>query len=257
MLLTAALLFTGCDLLEEAKDELTDLTNPLVGQVMLVGIAEPDDPTVATALEGTDWEMGMFAQTFLADATSANDLSNAPVSDATVKLKVGANQAIQLMEDEDGSYSATHEDGLVYQVNANVEVSVNLEGGPALLKNKLPPEPDVDIPSQQAKGAKMIVDLEGTNYNAVLGVVVNAQSQAIVWSNEPTTAEEIYDFTHNDEAIRKLEIPGASFANPGVYAVGIAGLVNGDPDEFENVNSLLSGFMAGKMSLYPVTVMPN
>ena len=257
MLLTAALLFTGCDLLEEAREELTDLTNPLVGQVMIVGIAEPDDPTVAQALEGTDWEQGIFAQVFLADATSANDLSNAPVGSATVKAKVGANGAIRLIEDTEGSYLATHQDGLVYQVNANVEVSVNLEGGPALLRNKLPSEPDVAIPSQQAKGAKMIVDLEGTDYNAVLGVVVNAQTQAIVWSNEPTTAEEIYDFTHNDEAIRKLEIPGASFANPGVYAVGIAGLVNGDADQFENVNSLLSGFMAGKMSLYPVTVLPN
>ena len=72
MLLTAALLFTGCDLLEEAREELTDLTNPLVGQVMIVGIAEPDDPTVAQALEGTDWEQGVFAQAFLADATNAN-----------------------------------------------------------------------------------------------------------------------------------------------------------------------------------------
>ena len=96
MLLTAALLFTGCDLLEEARDELTDLTNPLVGQVMIVGIAEPDDPTVAQALEGTDWEQGIFAQAFLADATNANDLSNAPVGSATVKAKVGTNQPIRL-----------------------------------------------------------------------------------------------------------------------------------------------------------------
>jgi len=257
MLLTAALLLTGCDLLEDAREELTDLTNPLVGQVMLVGIAEPEDATVAAALEGTDWEMGMFAQVFLADATSANDLSNAPVGDATVKAKIGANEAILLTEDDAGSYSASNLDGLVYQVNANVEVSVNLEGGPALLTNKLPEEPDLDIPTQQAKGAKMIVDLADGNYNAVLGVVVNAQTQAVVWSNEPTTAEEIYDFTHNDEAVNKLEIPGASFANPGVYAVGIAGLVNGEAEDFENVNSLLSGFMAGKMSLYPVTVLPN
>ena len=49
MLLTAALLLTGCDLLEDAREELTDLTNPLVGQVMLVGIAEPEDATVAAA----------------------------------------------------------------------------------------------------------------------------------------------------------------------------------------------------------------
>ena len=66
-----------------------------------------------------------------------------------------------------------------------------------------------------------------------------------MWSNEPTTGEEIYDFTHNDESIRKLEIRVR--ASPTwVYAVGVAGLVNGDPDQFENVNSLLSGSWLGK-----------
>jgi len=256
MLVTLMLLLPGCDLIQDARDELTDLTNPLVSQALLVGIAEPEDDAVANALAQTDWNMGVIAQVFLADATSADDLSNAPVGDATVKLKIGGNQPIRLEEDETGSYSATNEDGLVYQVSADVEVSVNLEGGPALLVNKLPQEPDVDVPTQQAKGAKLVVDLTNRSYNAVLGVVINAQTSNVVWSNEPATAEEIYNFGHSDGFVNKLEIPGSAFASPGVYAVGIAGLVNGNVDDFDNVNSLLSSFMAGKMSIYPVTVLP-
>ena len=69
MIFAATLLLTGCDLLDEAREELDNLTNPLVGQVLVVGIDEPDDANVAAALEGTDWDMGVFAQVFLADAS--------------------------------------------------------------------------------------------------------------------------------------------------------------------------------------------
>jgi hypothetical protein len=257
MLFAALLLLPGCDLLNDARDELTGLTNPLVGQALIVGIAEPEDELVAAALAGTEWNMGILAQVFLADATSADDLSNAPVGGANVNAKVGAHEAVRLEEDDDGSYSGTNDDGLFYQVNADVEISVKMEGGPALLSNKLPQAPDVDIPTQQNKGAKLVVDLSGGNFNAVFGVVINAQTSAVVWSNEPTTPEEIYNFGHGSGFVESLEIPGATFANPGLYAVGIAGLVNGNADDFDNVNTLLSSFMAGKMSLYPVTVLPN
>lgn len=257
MLFAALLLLPGCDLLEDARDELTNLTNPLVGQALVVGIDEPEDELVAAALANTDWNLGVLAQVFLADATSADDLSNAPVENGTVNAIVGANAAVRLKEDDPGSYSASNEDGLVYQVSADVEITVNLEGGPALMTNKLPQAPDLDIPAQQNKGAKLVVDMTGGNYNAVLGVVINAQTANVVWSNEPTTPEEIYDFGHGSGFVDSLEIPGATFSNPGVYAIGIAGLVNGDADSFDNVNTLLSSFMAGKMSLYPMTVLPN
>ena len=256
MIFAATLLLTGCDLLDEAREELDNLTNPLVGQVLVVGIDEPDDANVAAALEGTDWDMGVFAQVFLADATSADDLSKAPVGQATVKATVGANDPIRLEEIETGSYTATNADGLVYQVNANVEISVDLEGGAGILSNKLPAAPELNIPKQQSQNTALVVNLSG-NYNAVLGVVVNAQNQNVIWSNEPTTPEEIYNFSRSTDIVETLEIPASAFSSPGVYAVGVAGLVNGNSDDYENVNSLLSGFMAGKMGLYPVTVLPN
>jgi hypothetical protein len=257
MLFAALLLLPGCDLLEDARDELTDLTNPLVGQAMVIGIAEPENELVAAALENTDWNMGVFAQVFLADATSADDLSKAPVGGATVNIVVGGNEAIRLVENESGSYSASNEDGLVYQVGADVEVSVKMEGGPAMMDGQLPQAPDVELPAQQNKGAKMVVNLSGGNFNAVLGVVFDAETSEVVWSNEPTTPEELYDFGHSNEFVTSLEIPGVTFSKAGIYAVGIAGLVNGEADEFDNVNTLLSSFMAGKMSIGAVTVMPN
>jgi hypothetical protein len=257
MLFAALLLLPGCDLLEDARDELTGLTNPLVGQAMVIGIAEPENELVAAALENTDWDMGVFSQVFLADATSADDLSNAPVGGANVNLVVGGNAAVRLQENESGSYSATNDDGLVYQVGANVEISVKLEGGPAKMNGLLPQAPTVAIPAQQNKGAKMVVDLSDGNFNAVLGVVFDAETSDVVWSNEPTTPEEIYDFGHSSDLVTSLEIPGATFSKAGIYAVGIAGLVNGEASEFDNVNSLLSSFMAGKMTINAVTVLPN
>jgi hypothetical protein len=201
--------------------------------------------------------LGVFAQVFLADATSADDLSKAPVGGATVNIVVGGNEAIRLVENESGSYSASNEDGLVYQVGADVEVSVKMEGGPAMMDGQLPQAPDVELPAQQNKGAKMVVNLSGGNFNAVLGVVFDAETSEVVWSNEPTTPEELYDFGHSNEFVTSLEIPGVTFSKAGIYAVGIAGLVNGEADEFDNVNTLLSSFMAGKMSIGAVTVMPN
>jgi hypothetical protein len=257
MLFAALLLLPGCDLLEDAREELTDLTNPLVGQAMLIGIAEPENELVAAALSETDWNQGVIAQVFLADATSADDMSKAPVGGAMVNMVVGGNAAVRLEENESGSYSASNEDGLVYQVGADVEVSVKLEGGPAMLHAQLPQAPSADLPAQQNKGAKMVIDLSADNFNAVLGVVFDAQTSEVVWSNEPTTAEEIYAFGHSDGFVNSLEIPGATFSNPGVYAVGVAGLVNGESSDFDNVNTLLSSFMAGKMTLHAVTVMPN
>jgi len=257
MLFAALLLLPGCDLLEDARDELTGLTNPLVGQAMVIGIAEPENELVAAALAETEWSQGVFAQVFLADATSADDLSKAPVGGANVNIVVGGNAAVRLNEDESGSYSASNEDDLVYQVGANVAISVNLEGGPALMGGQLPQATTADIPSQQNKGAKMVIDLSADSFNAVLGVVFDAQTSQVVWSNEPTTAEEVYAFGHSDGFVTSLEIPGPTFSNPGIYAVGIAGLVSGEASEFDNMNTLLSSFMAGKMSLYAVTVMPN
>jgi len=41
-----------------------------------------------------------------------------------------------------------------------------------------------------------------------------------------------------------------------VYAVGVAGMGAGEPDQFINVNTALSSVIAGKMKFYPVTVAP-
>ncbi len=253
MLLTFIALIGGCDLITDIQEELDGLTNPLVGQGIMIGIDTPDDEVLRQAIVGTEWENGGLIEIFLADATSIDNMADAPVIGATVKATVGNNAPVRLTEDSAGSYSAFSEDGLVYEEGAEVTVSVNLEGGPALFSTILPRAPDLDLPAQHDQGEKLILDLTEYAYENVLALVINAQTQAVVWSNEPTTPQEIYDFTHADSFVDRLEIPGTAFASQGIYAVGIAGLVVGEADGFDNMNTLLSSIMTGKMSLFPVS----
>jgi len=253
MLFTLIALIGGCDLLSDIQEELDGLTNPLVGQGIMIGIDTPDDPTLRQAIEGTEWENGGAIEIFLADATSIDNMADAPVIGAIVKATVGSNDPIRLIEESDGAYSAFSEDGLIYEEGEEVTVSVNLAGGPALFSTILPRAPDLDIPAQHTQGEKLILDLTEYAYENVLALVINVQTQAVVWSNEPTTPQEIYDFTHASSFVDRLEIPGTAFSNQGVYAVGIAGLVVGDAEGFDNMNTLLSSIMTGKMSLFPVS----
>jgi len=253
MLFTLVTLIGGCDLLNDIQEELDGLTNPLVGQGIMIGIDTPDDPTLQQAIAGTDWENGGAIEIFLADATSIDNMAESPVVGAIVKATIGDNAPVRLIEDSDGSYSAFSEDGLIYEEGEEITVSVNLEGGPALFSTILPRAPELDIDMQHSQGEKLMLDLTEYAYENVLAMVINTQTQAIVWSNEPSTPQEIYDFTHSDSFVDRLEIPGTAFANQGVYAVGVAGLVVGDAEQFDNMNTLLSSIMTGKMSLFPVS----
>ena len=52
----------------------------------------------------------------------------------------------------------------------------------------------------------------------------------------------------------KVVIPGAAFPESGVYAVGVAGMHVGETEDYEEVNTALSSFLAGEMSFYGVVV---
>jgi hypothetical protein len=68
--------------------------------------------------------------------------------------------------------------------------------------------------------------------------------------------QSLYDFTHMDGSVNSLEIPASAFPSESVYAVGIAGIENADPETFDGVNILLTSFMAGKVTFYPVSTIP-
>jgi hypothetical protein len=74
----------------------------------------------------------------------------------------------------------------------------------------------------------------------------------VTHDNLPTDISEVLEMGGNDDTSSTLEIPGSAFAAESIYAVGIGGLVKADSADFEEVNTLLSGFKSGTMSFYPV-----
>ena len=255
-LLSAAFLFLpGCDLLGEAIEEFEGLTNPLVAQVFLLGVATPEDADLAAAIEDSSMEMDRAIQVFLADAASADDLENAPVSGAAVTVQVGPGSAVDLDEAVDGGYKATGADGLEYITGQDATVSVTLGESTATLSLTLPIAVSATVPTETDANTALSVDL-GSGYDGALGVVIDMLSSEVTWDNRPIGIQELYDFTHAEGTVSTLEIPAEAFPGESLYAVGIAGIENADPESFDGVNILLTSFMAGKVTFYPVSTIP-
>ncbi len=251
--LSASFLFLpGCDLLGEAIEEFEGLTNPLVAQTFLLGVATPEDPELAAAIEDSAMEMDRVIQVFLADAASADDLTNAPVSGASVTVQVGAGDAVDLNEAVDGGYKASGADGLDYTTGQDATVTVTLGDSSATMSLTLPIAVSATVPAEADANTALVVDL-GSGYDGALGVVIDVATSEITWENRPMGIQELYDFTHTDGSVSTLEIPAEAFPTESVYAVGIAGIENADPESFDGVNILLTSFMAGKVTFYPVS----
>jgi hypothetical protein len=79
-------------------------------------------------------------------------------------------------------------------------------------------------------------------------VVLDMSSGDVTWSNEPGDIGELYDFTHGESEGASVAIPASALSNATLYAVGVAGMINADPETFEDVNTALSTMMAGKLT---------
>ena len=251
-MLFTLIMLTGCEQIDKIKGTVDGLTNPLVSQTIVLGVAEPDSKEID--LKGTEFDKGTLAQVFLADAASVNEIESAPISGADVKLRIGSTAAVWFNEDAGGAYSASGDDGLVYAggEEAALTVEIGEDVGEATLT--LPQPPTATIRETHAANTAMQVELEGVAYDAVLGVVINVTSGEITWQNRPEGIREVYDLTHGDGGVTSLNIPATAFPAGCVCAVGVAGLMNAASDAFVNQNTGLSSFTAGQMKFWPVLV---
>ena len=240
---TVVLLATACDL-EQAQDTLEGLTNPLVMEAIVIGVEPPEDERIS--LEGSGFD-STLATVFLADARSVNDLENAPVTTATVKVN-----GTDLSHQGGGIYVV--ESGLTYVDNAswNVTAATGSGGGRAIGVAVLPPAPNVNVPDQHDKNTPLDVALGGQGFDNALIVVLDTQSGNVTWSNEPEGIKETYDFIFPDAGPGTITIPGDAFPDDSLYAVGVAGMVKADDATFENMNTVISGIITGKMKFAPV-----
>lgn len=246
-------LLAGCEQLTDIKDKVEGLTNPMVSQALLLGVAEPESGEVD--LSGTDFDKGTGLNVFLADASSVDDLEEAPITGADVRIRVGDTAAVVVDEAESGAYLATGDDGLEYEAGADAVLSIDY-GDESFQSNvTLPPPAQVDIPDTHQAGEPLTVDLSEGSYDSVLAVVINGATGDVTWQNRPETVREIYDFTHGTGAgVSELTIPGSAFPAGCACAVGIAGMRAASADEFVNQNTALSSLIAGQLKFYPVIV---
>lgn len=247
-----ALCLTACDRLAAAGKLLEDRSNPLVAQGLYLGMDLP---------EGVDFEDNEDLHTsacevFLADVTDPSQIEESPVSGAAIRFRSAANGNLSLSEesDSDGKYLVYSGDGLEYAPGEDARVTFTVDGGEGMMHVEAPDAPDIDLDSEHKAMTPMVVDLTDYDYQQIVAAVYDIQRSKLTWDNLPEEVGEIYDFTHTDDPVRRLEIPKDAFQRKGNYVVGVAGMEIAGSDDMDGINTSLSAFIAGRMSIHAVSV---
>ncbi len=232
------------------KEGIEGLTNRLVVEATMIGIAEPNSTDID--LSGTDYAKACLLTVFVADATTSSELSEAAIDDAHVAVLAPGVGRIILHNRGGGLYTATGLDGLEYFETEEYTVQVNVDGEESAVVSSAPFAPEVRVAADHDQGASLNVDLSDQQFDAVLVAVVDVLAAEVTYSNEPETIAEIYRFTHEEENVKRHEIPGRAFGAQSIYGVGIAGMRYAGDSDYENMNTILSSFLIGQMRFLPL-----
>jgi hypothetical protein len=247
MVLTVA--GSGCALFNKAKDAVEGAVDPIVAVGVVTSLAPPTSDLID--LEGTDFEPGVIATLFLADARSVSDLGNAPVAGATIEV-TGCGNTVTAAGDA-GAYLVGPTDGLgacdgPFDL-ARVDAEPNRNTAATIT---LPAAGSVTVPEQWDAGAAMSVDLSSSGYESVIAVVIDVATGAITWTNEPEDIVGYYQLLTGNNPPASLEIPGSAFPDDGVYALVITGIERLKNSNLTNANTVLSVLAGGRATAYPV-----
>lgn len=238
------------DKIEEVKDAVNGLTHPMVMQGVVLGIEDPDNEVIAEAVARSDLGRGTTISIFLADAAEADQVDDAPIVGATVTVDTG-DDVQELDANESGVYEIPA-GALAYGDDAvwSFEASVTGEDAPGRLSVVLPPAATLDIPAEWNVGEDLVLDFVGMGFDSALVVVIDGRG-AVSWTNQPDSVSDVLGMQPSGEELEELQIPGSrAFPEPGVYAVGVAGMDASDDATVENMNRVLSSVQAGKMRFY-------
>ena len=243
------------DVFNDAKETVEDLTNPTVGQAVILGVEEPNSEQID--LSNIDVEVGTGFTMFLANAAEVSDLENAPVEGAAVN--VSGNNQVAAVDSGDGIYTVEPGQGLEYVVGSSLTMSVDVPGveETGTISIELPDAVEMSVEELWEKDAAMSLDFRGQGFGSALIIVYDAQNGELTWDNRPETISEVYEVTKGTEQVGIVEVPGAAFPKESLYVLGVTGMVNADSGDIDGMNTLLSGLMAGKMKLFPVATLPD
>jgi hypothetical protein len=255
MLPLVLLAMSGCGLfraVEELRDNIQNITNPLIAQGVILDLEMPDDPLLAAAVSDAGLQAGLTATVFVTEGLTVDDLDQA-LNNAKVSI-----EGVRATQGDAGVFSIWPLDGLNYQVGARwvldvVRTDSASEGSMAIT---LPAAAPVVIPSEHVPGKPMVLDFKGLGYDSVLAYVFDVDGRT-TWTNQPESGLEVFDLTQSTEAVKSLEIPGTAFPEDSIYAVAVAGMLHSDGTGIEGLNTLLSNLMAGQMQIYPVFTSPG
>lgn len=235
----------GC---EAIKDTYEGLTNPLIAEGMILGVEAPESDEID--LESTGYSEGTGLTLFLADAESVTDIENAPVEGADVVLT--GNTTVEATEIGGGGYAVTPSEDLVYEAGEtwSVKATVGREEGTAHVR--LPPAPNATIAEQHTQGEPVTLNLSGQGFTGALVVVVDVQTGDVTYSTQPEGIRDFYNLTRGDDEVGDITVPGTAFPGESVYALGVTGLTHTTSEDFDGMNTALSGVLAGKMRFFPV-----
>jgi hypothetical protein len=250
-LLLSFLLLGACQKIDDLKDQFEGYTATLAVEGLLLGVAPPESDAID--LSGTVFDTAADLSVFIGDASSLDDLGSAPIEGLSVSLKNDQLGSLPLVDEGRGLYTLSSANGLAYYDDQAYAITVALAGGTSRAPGEAPEAADVDVPLQHEAGTPLSIDVSAFDYDSVLIGIIDMSTSDVTYSNQPETIEEVYDFTHGTQAVARADIPGSAFTAESTYAVGVAGMRNADPNDFDAVNTLLSAFLLGKMRFWPLS----
>ena len=260
-MLLALLTLAGCDALNKARDTIDGLLEPVVVQGVVLGIEPPQSQDLQDLLDQSEFQSGTTATIFMADATEVSEIENAPIAGATVSL-LGTGAGVTLTEIDAGVYSlAPGADPLEYASGETWELeSVRGSGDSQQVSTaqvRLPAAVDFsnEIPEQHEVSVAIDLDFTGQPYDSALIVVLDDEGN-VTYSNEPQTIREVYEFTQGSTELGVITIPATAFPDEGIFMVGVAGMVNTDAADLDEMNTGLSSVISGLMRTYAVSTLP-
>lgn len=253
------MLLMGCGRLKATEDLLDGLTEGVLMEGLYLGMDVPVAFQDLFAFSGEE-DDGAFAYTaackvMLAQVASPADIGNNPIEGAEISLLTSADGSLDMAELDAGEYVLTSAEGLEYQPGKSATVVGNL-GDLDISAAVTMPDPPLDLAMESviAVDSPTTVSMLDAGYENMIIAVYNLTSGKVTWDNVPDDFQGLYDFTRPDAPVQLVEIPGEAFPVVGSYIIGVAGMEIADVSGFEGVNTTLSAFMAGQMTLVYVTV---
>lgn len=246
---------SGCAALSEWTERAYGLASRVAVQGFALGVEEPDDDDVAGALAASDYATGVEVTAFLADAAELGEMEEAPILGANVAWLAPSDGSVRMRELGLGRYSLDGGDGISYVPGEAAALSTVWEDRTRRASVRLPPAPRADLPTEHEARTPLAVDIGGQGFDGLLVVVVAVPDGRTSWTNLPVDVDALYSLSQ-EGGPTGISLPPEAFPGEGLFAVGLGGLTRADPEDFEELNTMLSGFLAAEMTFARVCTLP-